>query len=200
MEDYWDTFYTSGGNFDPQVIKDRQQIFKDLLAAYFDLEGGLEDRPSLLEFGCGKGAITEGIYRKLRDYLGLDMSREALRLFRKKFKTSLTVRKIYPDKRLPLAPRKKFDVLLFCTVLQHMPEDYIKKVMKSLKKFVLKYIFLHENVSNAPSKPERFLWFRPREWYIDLIEDDDWKLLEDKGLYYHNSEPHTTLVFCKGKK
>lgn len=195
MQKYWNDFYRNGGEFDKEITEKRKVILSSLIKQYFNVTKYSTEKPSLLEFGCGKGDITKGIYDLIGNYMGLDISGEALKHFNSYFKGNLSSKLLLPKKRLPLSPRAKYDILVFCTILQHLPEEVILGKIKNLKRITKKYIFLHENIADIPSMPERFLWFRSKQWYIDLIVDNVWELFEEKEILYHGDEPHVTLVF-----
>ncbi len=96
-----------------------------------------EDRERALDFGCGMGRLTNGFSGYFGEVVGVDISREMLRLATE-HRTGQNVRFIHnATDHLRVFDDGSFDLVLSLIVLQHIPPSvslsYIREFIRILK-------------------------------------------------------------------
>lgn len=86
----------------------------------------------ILEIGCGIGTIVADLHRRGFDATGIDISREAIRYGRDKYKDVHL--ETHAAENLPFAPRS-FDLVMSFDVLEHLTgiDDHLAEVVRVLK-------------------------------------------------------------------
>jgi len=112
------------------------------------------DVRTILDYGCGIGRLTGSLSKKW-DIIGADISREMLKI----------AKKTYPDVQfLPIEKIQGiFDLVLTYTVLQHIPDSEIDKVLQNIQKFSGKYVLFVESLGK---RYQGHIYLRPLEKYI----------------------------------
>ena len=85
---------------------------------------------SIMDIGCGTGTLVE--YLKPREYLGVDLNPDFIKLARKKypqydFKVLNIVTQKFPD--------RKFKYLFIMNVLHHLTDEQIAKMFAKIRQF-----------------------------------------------------------------
>lgn len=135
-EQYWDDRYKRGGNSGAGLYGPLARFKADVLNHF------VRDRniQSIIELGCGDGsqlAIAE--YPR---YIGTDVSREAIKICKSKFRKDPT--KIFYHTSDDLSLKASAEMALSLDVLYHLVEDdvfnsYMERLVASAQKYVCIY-------------------------------------------------------------
>lgn len=83
---------------------------------------------SIMDIGCGTGTLVE--YIQPKDYLGVDLNSDFIKLARKKYpEHDFKVLNIVTQK----FPEKKFNYIFIMNVLHHLTDMQIEKMFKKIK-------------------------------------------------------------------
>lgn len=94
----------------------------------------LTNKDSVLEIGCGNGAIAVRVFGKAKRFVGTDISEEAIEMIRKRFRKIENVRFEATTDVLSLG--ETFDMIYAITVFQHIPKEFTKKYIEDCKKIL----------------------------------------------------------------
>lgn len=116
-----------------------------------------EDCSSVLEVGCGNGAIINHLVSRYGRVCGLDLSEAALKYVKaEKIVGSL--------ESLPF-PDKSYDLVLCCEALEHLPFQVYPNALKEIERVALRYIIVtvpNENLAaNLVKCPYCGCYFHP---------------------------------------
>ena len=139
-KNYWEKRYSLGGN-SGQGSYGKSAEFKSELLNKFVRENGIS---SITEYGCGDG--NQLAYAKYPQYIGLDISAQAVKLSSKLFLEDTTKNFFVYDPNDFEANKQRFtaDLVLSLDVIYHLVEDevyrkYLINVFNSAKKYVVIY-------------------------------------------------------------
>ncbi len=107
------------------MTKDRIKITADFLKTSGN---------KILDLGIGYGFIEEILSSKKIDFYGVDISPEAIRILKKRFKGHFSVGSIYKYKYT----RNKFDAVVLLEVLEHVPPKKTFLILKNIHKVLKK--------------------------------------------------------------
>lgn len=180
---YWNTRYLEGGNSGAGSTG-RLNSFK---AEYLESVIQKYQIQSILDFGCGQGAILDFI--KIDEFLGYDISSSVVEALKDKYR--FDSKKTFTNALSELSPK---DLVLSFDVIFHLVEnseyeEYIWQIFEFAKEFVLIYSSNSDRTdpeyATAPHVRHRiFLQDVPRNF--QLIE-------MQKGKYpYDGDSPNTT--------
>ena len=141
----------------------------------------------IVDYGCGIGRYAPYFHPK--NYIGYDPVEKAVELAKERNPEHVCT------SNLP----EKADILLFFTVLQHIPVEK----WNFLRIKGVKTIYLYENTSNFEDK--NYIYFRSEDEYKRLIGG---KIEQKKSHFieYTNAkkeqitEKHTFIKICQGKR
>jgi len=143
----------------------------------------------VVELGCGIGRFAPHIARVCTSYLGIDWSVSLL---------SFAERFALPGisfKQGDIAQVKvDADTVFTFTVLQHLPDDRVRKVAERIKDSPATRVVFFENTEVLPNKPH--IWFRPPEFYAALFSDSF--TLTTRKDFLVKGERHSLFVFDRG--
>lgn len=168
---YWEDRYRSGGNSGIGSYGEFAQ-FKSEIINSFVKENAIE---TVIEFGCGDGhQLTLMKYPK---YLGVDISKTAVELCRKKFRDdrskSFSVAK-------PGESYGPFDLALSLDVIFHLVDDavynqYMRELFAASERFVIVYSSNSDPTAGSYQFPPHVKHRRFTDW-VD-VQAPQWKLL-----------------------
>ncbi len=136
---YWEQRYQDGGNSGPGSY-DRLAEFKATTLNAFVEEQNVS---SVIEFGCGDGnQLSLANYPK---YIGLDVSKQAIRMCRERFRDDETKQFACLDEETELSSiSQKADLAISLDVIYHLVEDevfdrYMSDLFDAAEQFVIIY-------------------------------------------------------------
>jgi len=90
---------------------------------------------SVLEIGCGEGYGTSLVSTKVRNIVGLDVSKDIINHANEKYKSHNCFFELFDGYKIPF-DNDSFDVVISCQVIEHVPNDinYLKEINRALKK------------------------------------------------------------------
>jgi len=133
--EYWDRRYRTGGNSGPGS-KDRLAEFK---ATFLNKFVDQHQIVSVIEYGSGDGEQLK--LASYPEYMGVDVSEEALKKCRALFAGDISKRFLRSD---AVPPNSKADLSMSLDVIYHLVEDsvfdtYMRRLFESAEKFVIVY-------------------------------------------------------------
>jgi SAM-dependent methyltransferase len=141
---------------------------------------------SVLDVGCGAGGSLAGL-RGLnpKQLAGCDQSPEMVKLA-SEYVPEAEI-KLMDGETLPYHDGE-FDVVKTVTVLQHNPDDRLKKLLAEICRVAREYVVLFEDTEsrwldrNEGTGVYRNFFGRPVGWYSALCEEYGWTLTESESL------------------
>ena len=148
----------------------------------------------LLDFGCGVGRLGSFLVKLygFDSYTGIDLSPELLKMARKRHPR---LRFLQVSSKFPFAD-KVFDLVLSCTVLQHIADDVEFTIaIQELARVARKHLVVYENTTTK-LKPKDYyhLKFRPVEEYIRAFKDAGATLVAMESKEEAAGEVHTLFL------
>jgi len=89
---------------------------------------------TVLELGCGNGAVAVRVWKKVKKFIGTDISKVAIDMAKKRFEKCHNV-----DLRRTtnlLSIKDKVDLIYSVTVFQHLPKEFTKKYIQDAYKIL----------------------------------------------------------------
>jgi len=144
---------------------------------------GLNKNTLFLDLGCGIGRVAKWVKDLVKEYYGVDFSKEMIKKAKKRFKCYDNVNFFVNNgKDLKLFEDNKFDMVYVCLLFQHLEKEntlnYIKEVHRVLKKggtFFANHIpltryegGLTEEELNEAMKPFKILNKEKGEFYFNI--------------------------------
>jgi hypothetical protein len=181
---YWDERYQAGGN-SGAGSSGRLAEFKAEVLNRFVRERGIA---SVIELGCGDGKqLKLAIYP---NYIGIDVSPEAIALCRARFDGDET-KTFYATSEMPvLVPR---DLALSLDVIYHLIEDdTFHAYMRQLFDAASRYVIVYSSNKDAPGPAVHVRHRAFRDWIAE--NRPSWTLIEAiRNKYpYDDRDPDTT--------
>ena len=115
---------------------------------------GEHEVKSVLDVGCGSGRLFP-LYEDmgLGDVVGVDISKEALRLASEEFPTVRTIRSSIEDIEFPAG---RFDLAISNSSLQHVPAHHIDEAVRLLTRSS-RLVYVKELTNSNPQPEEYFM-------------------------------------------
>jgi len=147
---------------------------------------------TVLEVGCSNGiAVKDFRIKNRKTAYGIDASEIAVRYANEKYYARQCIVGLAND--IPFKD-KFFDTVFFFFLLEHLTEPDAKKAVSEISRVAKKFLFLvidgaaernHEFLNKAKKAfPEIFdtvdnlhLTIQPVQWWVDLFNDQGWKLI-----------------------
>jgi len=173
--DYWENRYFSGGTAGAGSYGRLAEFKAEVLNAFVK-EQNIQ---SVIEFGCGDGnQLSLADYPK---YIGLDVSKTAIRRCIERFKTNETMSFFLydPDCFMDAAACLKCDLALSLDVVYHLIEDnsvetYFRHLFLSADRFVI--VYSSDTETNSPLQSAHVRHRRFTEW-VERYHPD-WALIQ----------------------
>lgn len=167
---YWEKRYERGGNSGAGSYN-RLAEFKAEVINKFVRENNVN---KVIEWGCGDGNQLK--LAKYPEYIGFDVSKEAVKICDEKFSGDITKKFIWcGDKGFKSEDRG--DLAISLDVIYHLIEDdvyeeYMERLFSSSERYICIYS------SNFEERPAIHVKNRKFTDWIDVHTDNTWKLLE----------------------
>lgn len=166
-EKYWEDRYRMGGNSGPGSYSNLAD-FKAEVINNFVTEHGIQ---SVIDFGCGDGNQLK--YLEIDQYLGLDVSKTAIKRCKKKFRNDASRQ----FRQMEDYRSEKAELCLSLDVIFHLIEEpvfvtYMQRLFSASDKFVIIYAS-NANENNEPAshfKHRKFTdWIAQNQPDFELI-------------------------------
>ena len=98
----------------------------------------LNENDTVLDVGCGNGALTYDLGKKVKKIIGIDINENNIIIAKNKFSRK-NIEYIHGD-ILTEIPNQRFDVIILSNVLEHIDnrQELLKKLKKSASKILLR--------------------------------------------------------------
>ena len=98
----------------------------------------LNENDGVLDVGCGNGALTYDLGKKVKKIIGIDINENNIIIAKNKFSRK-NIEYIHGD-ILTEIPNQRFDVIILSNVLEHIDnrQELLKKLKKSASKILLR--------------------------------------------------------------
>jgi len=148
-------------------ITRQKEIWPEIKTLVVNLKAG----DKILDAGCGNGRLLEVLTDKRIDYLGLDNSKELLKLAQKNYpKQKFLLGDIL---ELSAVTVNNFDYIFCLAVLQHIPSQERRvRVLKELKSKLNpkgQIIISSWNLWQAKSRQHNYCWLIFYQWFFGLF-------------------------------
>lgn len=126
---------------------------------------------NVLDVGCGIGAYYDLLKKKAKNYVGIDITENMVKLARKRHPEGDF--RVGGVLNLP-SPDESFDLVYCWSVLVHLPHNVIEKSIKELWRVTKKHLFFNlyitkENNFSVRGPWNEFLTAVNEEWLFKLI-------------------------------
>lgn len=133
-EEIWDQVALTNPEFEILAEYSKEQFWNEEVKI-----DGLNKDMIFLDLGCGIGRVAKWVKDSVKEYYGIDFSKEMIRKAEEIFKDSQNVKFLVNNgEDLKLFEDDKFDMVYVNLVFQHMEKantlNYIKEVHRVLKK------------------------------------------------------------------
>lgn len=98
----------------------------------------VSEKDSVLDIGCGNGALTYDVAKKAKTVTGIDLNEKNIKIAKDKF-SRRNINYIHGDALTDL-PDKKYDVIILSNVLEHIDKrvEFLKSAKKLSSKFLIR--------------------------------------------------------------
>lgn len=98
----------------------------------------VNENDTVLDIGCGNGALTYDVARKAEKVVGIDLSEQNISIAKRKYSRE-NIEYIHGNALTDL-PDKKFDVIILSNVLEHIDKrmEFLMSAKKLAPKFLIK--------------------------------------------------------------
>jgi len=93
---------------------------------------------TVLDIGCGNGALTFDVAKKAKRIIGIDLSKKNIKIAKEKFSRE-NIEYIQGD-ILKSLPDEKFDVIILSNILEHIPNriEFLENLKNKAQKFLIR--------------------------------------------------------------
>jgi len=147
MKEYYERLYHDKKAYHWDYIKSRNTFYIQHTKIILNLVGEF-GRGKIIDIGCGDGYITSQIFKKFKEVVGEDISKEAIKIAkRKNSKISFMVATCT---NLPFSDNS-FDTVVASEIIEHVDHNYGKMLLKEARRILKhhgKIIISTLNLSN----------------------------------------------------
>lgn len=136
----------------------------------------------ILDIGCGNGACTNAVSRKVNRAVGIDISRKNISMARNRF-SNTNLSYIIGD-ATTYEFGKKFDVILLSNVLEHIENrvEFLQKISILSPKILIRVPLLTRDWLATYKKEKGFEYRLDKTHYIEFTEENFKEEVEMAGL------------------
>ena len=139
-----------------------------------------------LDFGCGIGRLTQALYPEYHHVVGVDISKEMVRLARQYNRWGKNVRYVTTAQSLTTKLDMRFDLIYSRITLQHMPADvqreYVREFVELLTPTGRAVFQIPEGPYYQHPQPWLSMYGVPRHEVEDWVADAGGELLDVQTL------------------
>ncbi|MDD3607710.1 MAG: class I SAM-dependent methyltransferase [Candidatus Moranbacteria bacterium] len=137
---------------------------------------------SVLDIGCGNGAVAYDLAKKSRKITAIDISKENIEIARKKF-SQKNLEYIIGD-ATNYDFKSAFDVIILSNVLEHIKNrvDFLSKIKKLAPKILIRVPLLTRDWLSVYKKENGFEYRLDPTHYTEYTEEDFMEEIKRSGL------------------
>lgn len=192
VQNYWSNRYKTGGNSGAGSYG-RLALFKAEIINDFVNKQGIK---TVIEWGCGDG--NQLSLAQYPQYVGFDVSLEAVKICRRKFKKDKTKKFIWSGESGFVNKEPPADLSLSLDVLYHLVEDdifdsYMHNLFDSSNKYIIIYSCNFDKIF-CESYARHVRCRKFSEWIINNMNDEVrlLKIINNKFPYDENDKNNTS--------
>lgn len=146
----------------------------------------INPRDTILDIGCGNGALTFDVAKKAAEVVGIDLNEKNIEFAEEKFSAS-NIKYIIGD-ALKNLPNKKFDVIILSNVLEHIENrvEFLNKIKNQGSKILIRIPMINRDWITLYKKELGLEWKSDKshftEYTLESFEDE----LRKAGLRIQN--------------
>ena len=93
---------------------------------------------TVLDIGCGNGALTFDVAKKAKRIIGIDLSKKNIKIAKEKFSRENI--EYIQGNILKSLPDEKFDVIILSNILEHIPNriEFLENLKNKAQKFLIR--------------------------------------------------------------
>jgi len=134
-QDRWDKNYVNGYAKSVGESKATDQPMHWYFTKHlFPYWRDLRKRDSVLELGCGNGAVAVRMYNKVKRFVGTDISGKAIDIIRARFEGVPNVK--FENTTDLRSLKEKFNLIFAITVFQHIPKEFTAQYLKDCRRIL----------------------------------------------------------------
>lgn len=122
-----------------------------------------------LDVGCALGFMVKALREQGIESCGIDSSEYAVSYANTPFVT------LSDASNIPEADRS-FDVVISFDLLEHLSDP--EPVCSEIRRLSSKWIVINVITSEKPSCDPTHQPLKPRQWWVDMLEDDEWESVD----------------------
>lgn len=131
----------------------------------------VEPNDIVLDIGCGNGALTLDLAKKVKKVIGIDLNKDNIRIARKNYSAS-NIEYLVGDVTKCLAEGKfeeKFDVIILSNVLEHVKKrvELLKKIKNLTPKILIRVPMVNRDWITLYKKELGIEWRSDKTHYIE---------------------------------
>jgi len=137
---------------------------------------------TVLDVGCGNGALTYDLSKKVKKVIGIDLNKGNIKIAKEKYSAPNIEYKI-GDVTKDL-PNQKFDVVILSNVLEHIQDraEFLNKIKNLTPKILIRVPMINRDWITLYKKELGVEWRSDKTHYIECTLESFKKELEKAGL------------------
>ncbi|MBU2540170.1 class I SAM-dependent methyltransferase [Patescibacteria group bacterium] len=141
----------------------------------------INPRDTVLDIGCGNGALTFDVAKKAKKVIGIDLDEENIR-FAKEMFSRKNIEYVQGD-ILENFPGKKFDVIILSNVLEHIKNraKFLKVLKSKADKFLIRVPMINRDWITLYKKELGLEWMLDRGHFTEYTLESFQKELKKAG-------------------
>jgi len=141
---------------------------------------------TVLDIGCGNGALTFDVAQKAKKVVGIDLSKKNIQLAKEKFSKE-NIEYIEGD-ALSNLPEAKFDVIILSNVLEHIQNrtEFLTALKNKTNKFLIRVPMINRDWLTLYKKEMGLEWKSDKTHHIEYTLESFQEELKKTGLEIKN--------------
>jgi len=146
----------------------------------------IKERDTILDIGCGNGALTFDLAKKAKRVVGIDINEKNIEVAKNKYGSANIEYKV-GDVTKDL-DNKKFDAVVLSNVLEHIKdrEDFLNKIKNLAPKILIRVPMINRDWITLYKKELGLEWRLDKTHYIEYTLDIFKEEIEKVGLGLEN--------------
>jgi 2-polyprenyl-3-methyl-5-hydroxy-6-metoxy-1,4-benzoquinol methylase len=137
--------YKRAGRLSEKVEKDGLHPKHRIMNYHKFFVDNVSENDTVLDIGCGNGALTYDVARKARKVVGIDLNEQNISIAKRKFSRE-NIEYVYGNALTDL-PDERFDVIILSNVLEHIDKrvEFLRSSKNLASKFLIRVPMLNRS-------------------------------------------------------
>ena len=142
----------------------------------------IEARDTVLDIGCGNGALAYDVAKKAKKVVGIDLNKENIKIAKENY-LAPNIEYLVGDATKDL-PSQKFDVIILSNVLEHIENrvEFLNKIKNLAPKILIRVPMINRDWITLYKKELGVEWRLDKTHYIEYTLESFKEELEKAGL------------------